>query len=107
VIKIVSVRGTRIMDGTTGYIQIREFSDHTGEQFDDALNGLLAKGIDSLVIDLRNNPGGLLDAAVEVAEPFFRKGEADRLHPGPQARRPGELPTRRPRGSPSSCRWPS
>jgi len=71
----VSVRGARIMDGTTGYLQIRDFSDHTGEQFDDALNGLLAKGIDSLVIDLRNNPGGLLDAAVDVAEPFFRKGK--------------------------------
>jgi carboxyl-terminal processing protease len=38
------------------------------------VNSLLAKGIDSLVIDLRNNPGGLLDAAVDVAEPFFKKG---------------------------------
>jgi carboxyl-terminal processing protease len=75
VIKIVSVRGARVIDGATGYIQIREFSDHTGEQFDDALNGLLKKGIDSLIIDLRNNPGGLLDAAVDVAEPFFKKGE--------------------------------
>ncbi len=75
VIKIVSVRGARMLDASTGYIQIREFSDHTGEQFDDALNGLLKKGIDSLVIDLRNNPGGLLDAAVEVAEPFFKKDE--------------------------------
>jgi carboxyl-terminal processing protease len=67
VVKVISVR--------PGYIQVTEFSDHTGEQFDDALNGLLAKGIDSLVIDLRNNPGGLLDAAVEVAEPFFKKGD--------------------------------
>ena len=71
VIKIQSVRGTRVIDGTIGYIQIRDFSEHTGEQFDDALNQLLKKGIDSLVVDLRNNPGGLLDAAVEVAEPFF------------------------------------
>jgi carboxyl-terminal processing protease len=75
VIKIVSVRGTRVIDGTIGYIQIRDFSDHTGEQFIDALNRLLKKGIDSLVIDLRNNPGGLLDAAVAVAEPFFKKNE--------------------------------
>ena len=76
VIKVISVRGTHVIDGTTtGYIQITEFSDHTGEQFDDALNDLLKRGIDSLVIDLRNNPGGLIDAAVEVAEPFFRKGE--------------------------------
>ncbi len=74
VVKVQSVRGARILDGSTGYLQIREFSDHTGEQFDEAVNGLLAKGIDSLVIDLRNNPGGLLDAAVDVAEPFFKKG---------------------------------
>jgi carboxyl-terminal processing protease len=75
VIKIESVRGARVIDGATGYVQIVDFSDHTGEQFDDALNDLLKKGIDSLVIDLRNNPGGLLDAAVEVAEPFFKKGD--------------------------------
>lgn len=74
VVKVLSVRNARILDGSTGYLQIREFSDHTGEQFDEAVNGLLAKGIDSLVIDLRNNPGGLLDAAVDVAEPFFKKG---------------------------------
>ena len=75
VIKVESVRGARIFDGSTGYIQIVDFSDHTGEQFDDALNDLIKKGIDSLVIDMRNNPGGLLDAAVEVAEPFFKKGD--------------------------------
>ncbi len=75
VIKVLSVRGARVIDGTIGYIWIRDFSEHTGEQFDDALNQLLKKGVDSLVIDLRNNPGGLLDAAVEVAEPFFKKGE--------------------------------
>jgi carboxyl-terminal processing protease len=75
VIRIESVRGARVIDNATGYINIQEFNDHTGEQFDDALNGLLKRGIDSLVIDLRNNPGGPLDAAVEVAEPFFKKDD--------------------------------
>ncbi len=75
VIKVESVRGARIIDGTTGYIQVTEFSDHTGEQFITALNNLLKAGIDNLVIDLRNNPGGLIDSAVEVAEPFFKKGD--------------------------------
>jgi carboxyl-terminal processing protease len=75
VIKVESVRGARVIEGSIGYIQIVDFSDHTGEQFDDALNDLLKRGIDSLVIDLRNNPGGLIDAAVEVAEPFFKKGD--------------------------------
>jgi carboxyl-terminal processing protease len=87
VIKVLSIRGARVIDGTIGYIKIRDFSEHTGEQFDDALNQLLKKGIDSLVIDLRNNPGGLLDAAVEVAEPFFRKGE---LIVYTQGRRPAD-----------------
>jgi carboxyl-terminal processing protease len=75
VIRIESIRGARVIDNATGYINIQEFNDHTGEQFDDALNGLLKRGIDSLVIDLRNNPGGPLDAAVEVAEPFFKKDD--------------------------------
>jgi carboxyl-terminal processing protease len=75
VIKIESVRDVRILEGKTGYIQLTEFSEHTGEQFGHALQQLMRDGIASLIIDVRNNPGGLLDAAVEVAEPFFRKGE--------------------------------
>ena len=63
IIKLESVRDVHVLP------------DHTGEEFDQALDSLLKQGIDSLVIDLRNNPGGLLDAAVEVAEPFFKKGE--------------------------------
>ena len=75
VIKVDSVTGATVLDGDIGYLRITEFSDHTAEQFDAALNGLLKKNIGALIIDLRNNPGGLLDAAVDVAEPFFRKGE--------------------------------
>jgi carboxyl-terminal processing protease len=88
-----------VIDGTIGYIQVREFSDHTGEQFDDALNSSSRRGIDSLVIDLRNNPGGLLDAAVEVAEPFFKKGE---LIVYTQGRKPADRDNYppRPRGIP-------
>ncbi|HEY1793693.1 MAG TPA: S41 family peptidase [Opitutaceae bacterium] len=75
VIKVESVKGARIIGGSIGYLQITEFSDQTGEQFDNALESLLKRGADSLIIDLRNNPGGLLDAAVDVAEPFFKKGD--------------------------------
>ncbi|MEO7415217.1 MAG: S41 family peptidase [Opitutaceae bacterium] len=74
-IKVESVRDVHVIEGNTGYIQLTEFSEHTADQFKQALNNLLRQGIDSLIIDLRNNPGGLLDSAVEVAEPFFRKGE--------------------------------
>jgi carboxyl-terminal processing protease len=75
VIKIESVRDVRVIGDGVGYVQLSEFSEHTGEQFGKALEQLLKSGATSLVIDMRNNPGGLLDAAVEVAEPFFKKGE--------------------------------
>jgi carboxyl-terminal processing protease len=75
VIKIESVRDVRVIGDGVGYVQVSEFSEHTGEQFGQALVQLRKWGATGLVIDLRNNPGGLLDAAVEVAEPFFKKGE--------------------------------
>ncbi len=75
IIKIESVRAARLLDDGIGYVQLTEFSEHTGEQFRKALDGLLSDGATGLVLDLRNNPGGLLDAAVDVAEPFFKKGE--------------------------------
>jgi carboxyl-terminal processing protease len=75
IIKIESVRGARLMEGGIAYVQLTEFSEHTGTQFLKALETLLKEGATSLVLDLRNNPGGLLEAAVDVAEPFFKKGE--------------------------------
>jgi carboxyl-terminal processing protease len=75
IIRIESVRGVRVLGDGVGYVQLTEFTDHTGEQFRRALGGLLTQGVRGLVLDLRNNPGGVLEAAVEVAEPFFRRGE--------------------------------
>jgi carboxyl-terminal processing protease len=75
VIKIESVRSVQVLEDRLGYVQLTDFSDHTAEQFRRALMGLLKQGITGLIIDLRNNPGGLLDAAVEVVEPFFKKKE--------------------------------
>jgi carboxyl-terminal processing protease len=87
IIKVDSVRDVHVIGDGVGYIQLTEFSEHTEQQFDQALNRLLKEGINSLVIDLRNNPGGLLDAAVGVAEPFFKKGE---LIVYTQGRKPGD-----------------
>jgi carboxyl-terminal processing protease len=75
IIKVDSVRDVRVLPGGVGYLQLTEFSEHTGDEFTHAVNQLLQQNITSLVLDLRGNPGGLLDAAVEVAEPFFKKGE--------------------------------
>jgi carboxyl-terminal processing protease len=75
IIKVDSVRDARVLADGIGYVQLSEFSERTGEEFNRALDRLLKQGINSLVLDLRNNPGGLLDSAVDVAEVFFRKGE--------------------------------
>lgn len=74
-IKFDSVRGAAILSDGIGYIQITQFSERTGEEFIKALNTLGEKGMECLILDLRNNPGGVLDAAVAVAEPFFKKGD--------------------------------
>lgn len=58
-----------------GYIRISSFANKTSEQFENALKDLEAEGITSLVIDLRNNGGGYLNAAYEIAELFIEKGK--------------------------------
>jgi len=74
-IELESVRAVEVLSEKTGYILLSDFSDHTARDFERALERLEKEGVDSLIIDLRNNPGGLLEAAVAVAEPFFKQGE--------------------------------
>ncbi len=73
IIKIRSVR-YELLDGQIGYIRITEFMEHTGEDFARALKDLQARGIKGLVLDLRNNPGGLLNMAAEISEYFVPQG---------------------------------
>lgn len=75
VIKTQSVTEVTVHEGGIGYIRLDQFTERTGEEFIAALNQLSDRKAVGLILDLRNNPGGLLDAAVEVAEPFFAKGE--------------------------------
>ncbi len=75
IIKVDSVRDTALLDGGIGYIRLTLFAERTGEEFRAAVEKLREQGMRALVIDLRNNPGGLLTAAVEVVEPFFPRGE--------------------------------
>jgi carboxyl-terminal processing protease len=74
-IQLSSVRLTSVLPGNVGYLQITQFSDRTGDEFQKALAGLEQDGITSLIIDLRNNPGGLLEAAIAVCDEFFEPGE--------------------------------
>jgi carboxyl-terminal processing protease len=75
IIKVESVSDVKMLPGGLGYIQLVHFSGETGKQFQVALRQLVSDGARGLIIDLRNNPGGLLAAAVEVTEPFFEPGE--------------------------------
>ena len=64
-----------IIDSTNiGYIRIASFSENTGAEFAKALTGLENNGIKALVLDLRQNPGGLITSCVEVAQKLVPKG---------------------------------
>src|SRR5690606_26735194 len=63
-----------IADETLGYIRLGRFNRNTGEDFKRALQLLLDRGIEGLVLDLRSNPGGSLQAAAEVASQFLADG---------------------------------
>ena len=74
-IRVDSVRGVKLLPGHIGYLQLTQFTEHSGEEFGLALKRLKAGGMTALILDLRNNPGGLLTAAVAVAGPFFPQHE--------------------------------
>ncbi len=57
--------------GKIGYIRLRQFQERTDEELDTALDDLHKQGMQGLVLDLRNNPGGLLDMATSVADRFL------------------------------------
>ncbi|HJC46617.1 MAG TPA: S41 family peptidase [Candidatus Lachnoclostridium pullistercoris] len=57
----------QMMENNTGYVLVTQFEGVTASQFKAAVDDLQSQGMEKLIIDLRNNPGGLLDAAVEMA----------------------------------------
>ncbi len=61
-------------DPQIGYIQLSRFSGESGEEVADALADLQAQGVTKIILDMRSNPGGLLDAAVAVADHFLSEG---------------------------------
>jgi len=73
-IRVHSVRELDLGNGVA-YIKLRQFQEQTPNDLDQALNKAVKDGMKSLVLDLRNNPGGLLTAAVEVSEKFVDDGK--------------------------------
>ncbi|HVT16805.1 MAG TPA: S41 family peptidase [Thermoanaerobaculia bacterium] len=69
-----TVRLAYLMTPTTGYIQVSEFARGTGAEVAEAIDKLKAQGMKQLLVDLRNNGGGLLDPAVEMSEELLPEG---------------------------------
>jgi len=66
---------SRILPGQIGYLQIASFAADTGKEVIDHLHKLEAKGLRGLVIDLRDNPGGLLQSVQDALTPFLKERE--------------------------------
>lgn len=64
----------RMMDDNIGYISITNFRENTYNQFKEALDTLEAEGMEKLVLDLRNNTGGLVKSAHEIGEELLPEG---------------------------------
>jgi len=76
IIKVTSIK-SRMVDNGYGYVRITQFQGDTGTQFSQALQELEDKhgsDLDGLIIDLRNNPGGVLQAAVDTADALLDEG---------------------------------
>jgi carboxyl-terminal processing protease len=72
-INIASVEG-KLLDGNIGYVKINSFGEKTGGELRSQLQMLLAEKPNGLILDLRGNPGGYLDTAIEVVSQFIPNG---------------------------------
>jgi carboxyl-terminal processing protease len=76
-IKVQSVKGARLLDAELtgqfkiGYIRLIQFNEPTADELSKALDQLHKQGMQALILDLRNNPGGLLNSAVDVCAQFL------------------------------------
>ncbi|MGN0294512.1 MAG: S41 family peptidase [Lachnospiraceae bacterium] len=64
----------RMLDNNIGYLELTEFDSVSTNQFISALEDLKSQGMEALVLDLRNNPGGMLDVAVSIADELIDTG---------------------------------
>jgi len=75
VIATHSIPSAYMMNEHTGYIKIDQFGGHTADEFSEALHKLLSKGMQHLMLDLRGNVGGYLEAALKITDHFLSKGD--------------------------------
>src|SRR5215813_76066 len=74
-VNIVTVGGAFMIDDQTSYIKLRDFGETSDREVGDAIDKLESQGMKRLVFDLRDHPGGLLDAANRIANRFIPRGE--------------------------------
>jgi carboxyl-terminal processing protease len=74
IIELKSVNYKMLVDNI-GYIRLRQFQEDSADEMEEALKDLEANDVEALILDLRSNPGGLLNAAVEVTDKFLEKGK--------------------------------
>ena len=84
-VSIPSLSASFMIDGTTGYVGITDFAEHTDEDLGEALEAMTKKGMKRLVLDLRGNPGGQLDQAIRITNRFVPEGLDGGLHARPRA----------------------
>src|SRR5436309_14552924 len=70
-----SVSNYYMIRPSTGYIKLANFTQTSADDLDRALSTLHGRGMQRLILDLRGNPGGLLDQAVKVADRFLEDGK--------------------------------
>lgn len=65
---------SEMLEGNIGYIAISEFQSNTADQFKEALDDLTKQGMEAMIVDLRDNPGGVLTAVVDVLDYLLPEG---------------------------------
>ncbi|MEX0823124.1 MAG: S41 family peptidase, partial [Balneolaceae bacterium] len=73
-IPLTTIDSSYMLDEQTGYIKINRFAATTHEEFMASVNDLKSRGMERLMLDLRNNPGGYLTQAIAISEEFFPRG---------------------------------
>lgn len=73
IIDVPTLKGEMLDDGI-GYIKIAEFGEKTAEEFADAVSELEAQGMTAMIVDLRNNPGGMVDSVTKLLDQILPEG---------------------------------
>lgn len=74
-IPINSIDASYMVNDSTGYIKISRFAKTTHQEFVDSVKALQSNRLDNILLDLRSNSGGMLEAAINIADEFLKDGE--------------------------------